>query len=335
MNTRLTGRARRGDHWISFTRRSLSAADKAIRPSTPGVRRPAFRSVTCRTLSSVFDRLPSISFCKLRIRLWSPARVAAKIRCRSRRTRSSAARQSTASHSRASSLGPFAPAPPAGETPASNLSLGSNVSSTVLFADPPDPRQPSFEAGHQDPYPAGSSARPLGGAIIACRFPAALRRAGIRFLDHPVLDHPVPATEFSVPHGRPTSLGWTATGFPRCARMRPDRGGRLLDPGAMVSSQREGNVPAGIRRFPAASPTPPPQQPSAGARQSRGINEGSPDSPVRSSSRPWPPVMRGGPSASPWAPHPAVTSDACQGEDRPPDTGPRSRPRHRPHLQPT
>jgi hypothetical protein len=131
------------------------------------------------------------------------------------------------------------------------------------------------------------------------------------------------------------ALGWTATGLPRCTRMRPDRGGRLLDPGAMVSTRREGNVPAGIRRFPAASPTPPPKQPSAGARQSRGINEGSPYSPVRSSSRPWPPVMRGGPSAFPQAPHPAVTSDACQGEDRPPDTGPRSRSRHQPHLQPT
>ena len=112
--------------------------------------------------------------------------------------------------------------------------------------------------------------------------------------------------------------------------MRPDRGGRLLDPGAMVSTRRERNVPAGIRRFPAASPTPPPQQTSAGARQSRGINEGSPNSPVRSSSRPWPPVMRGGPSAFPWASHPAVTSNARQGEDRPPDTGPRSRSRHQP-----
>ncbi len=128
---------------------------------------------------------------------------------------------------------------------------------------------------------------------------------------------------------------WTATGFPRCTRVRPDRDGRLLDPGAMVSPRREGNVPAGIRRFPAASPTPPPQQPSAGARQSRGINEGSPYSPVRSSSRPWPPVMREGPSAFPWASHPAVTSDACQGEDRPPDTGPRSRSRHQPNLRPT
>src|SRR6266511_4314372 len=45
--------------------------------------------------------------------------------------------------------------------------------------------------------------------------------------------------------------------------------------------------------------------------------------------------MRGGPSAFPWASHPTVTSDARQGEDRPSDTGLRSRPRHHPDLQPT
>jgi hypothetical protein len=56
--------------------------------------------------------------------------------------------------------------------------------------------------------------------------------------------------------GLPT-LGSTATGFLRCTRMRPDRGGRLLDPGA---PRQEGNVSACIRRFPAASPTPPPKQ---------------------------------------------------------------------------
>src|SRR6266568_6507858 len=45
--------------------------------------------------------------------------------------------------------------------------------------------------------------------------------------------------------------------------------------------------------------------------------------------------MRGGPSAFPWASHPTVTSDARQAEDRPSDTGLRSRPRHHPDLQPT
>ena len=35
-------------------------------PSIPAVARPALRSVTCRTLSSAFDRLRNINFCRLR-----------------------------------------------------------------------------------------------------------------------------------------------------------------------------------------------------------------------------------------------------------------------------
>lgn len=76
------------------------------------------------------------------------------------------------------------------------------------------------------------------------RFPVTFRCPGFRFLDHPV-----PAGGFRFPHGRPTChcRDRTPSGFPRCTRMRPDRGGRLLDPGAMVSTRRKGNVPAGIR----------------------------------------------------------------------------------------
>jgi hypothetical protein len=210
------------------------------------------------------------------------------------------------------------------------LSLGSNALSSVLLADPPGPRLPSFEAGHPGPYPAGYTTPPLEerSPVPLSRRLSAHRHSACWTVLFPLRD------SASLTVGLP-ALGWTATGLPRCTRMRLDRGGRLLDPGAMVSTRRERNVPAGIRRFPAASPAPPPKQPSAGARQSRGINEGSPYSPVRSSSRPWPPVMRGDPPAFPWAPHPAVASDACQGEDRPSDTGPRSRSRHQPHLQPT
>jgi hypothetical protein len=50
-----------------------------------------------RTLTSVFDRDRSISFCRLRTRLRSPACDAVKIRCRSRRTFSSAESQLTLS----------------------------------------------------------------------------------------------------------------------------------------------------------------------------------------------------------------------------------------------
>jgi hypothetical protein len=72
-----------------------------------------------------------------------------------------------------------------------------------------------------------------------------------------------------------------------------------------------------------------------GGPRSRGINEGSLAfarpiflSPVASRDA-------RGPSAFSWASRPAVTSDARQGEDRPSDTGLRSRPRYQPNLQPT
>jgi len=84
-------------------------------------------------------------------------------------------------------------------------------------------------------------------------------------------------------------MGWTSTGFPRSARMSPDRGGCLLDPGAVVPTRSERNIPTSTCRFPAASPTPLPPATIRRGPQSRGINEGSRDSPVRSSSRPYSP----------------------------------------------
>jgi len=59
----------------------------------PGRARPALRSVTCRTLSSVLDRLRSINFCRLRTCFRSPACDTVKIRCCGPRTSSSTARQ--------------------------------------------------------------------------------------------------------------------------------------------------------------------------------------------------------------------------------------------------
>jgi hypothetical protein len=44
------------------------------------------RWVTCRTLSSVFDWLRNINFCRFLTLGQSPSRVAVKIRCRNRRT---------------------------------------------------------------------------------------------------------------------------------------------------------------------------------------------------------------------------------------------------------
>src|SRR6266540_1927882 len=288
IHTRLTGRTSRGDRWMAATSCALACEVRATCPSTPAVKRPALRCVTCRTLTSVLDRERSISFCRLRTRLWSPARVAAKIRCRSRRTSSSAARQSTASQSKPASLGPFTTTLP-GRVVASNLSLGSNGLASVLFADPPGPRQPPFEAGHPGPYPAGYTTRPPEERSCCAAFPSPF---GMPALACWTILFP-PRSSAPLTLGLPaTAAGRTSTGLPRCPRVRPNRGGRLLDPGAMVSTRQERSVPAGIRHITAASPEPPPQQPSAGDPQSRGINEGSPYSPV-------PPEMAREPSGFP------------------------------------
>jgi hypothetical protein len=93
----------------------------------PAVLRPALSSVTRRTLTRAFDRDRSISFCRLRIPLRSPACDAVKIRCRSRRTLSSARSQLTLSQLQDSPSGPFT------AEAASNLSFGSSI---VVIIDP-------------------------------------------------------------------------------------------------------------------------------------------------------------------------------------------------------
>jgi hypothetical protein len=85
----------------------LASGVSTTSPSTPAVRRPALRSVTRRTLISVFARDRSINFCRLRTFFRSPAFDAVKIRCRSLRTSSSTRRQSMACQSKGASSGPF------------------------------------------------------------------------------------------------------------------------------------------------------------------------------------------------------------------------------------
>ena len=93
--------------WCTSTAISaLVVEDSATCPSTPGVRRPALRCVTCRTLTSVFDQDRSIIFCKDRTLAQSCSRVALKILRRSPRTLPSCTRQLMASQSGTSS-GPF------------------------------------------------------------------------------------------------------------------------------------------------------------------------------------------------------------------------------------
>ena len=80
--TRLTaqGLARTGCVRCTRTARSALAGEvSATSPSMPAVLRPALRCVTCRTLTSVFDQLRSISFCRLLTFGQSPSCVALKI----------------------------------------------------------------------------------------------------------------------------------------------------------------------------------------------------------------------------------------------------------------
>ncbi|PRX42831.1 hypothetical protein B0I32_1662 [Nonomuraea fuscirosea] len=205
------------------------------------------RSATCRTLISVFDRLRSISFCRLRTRSWSPARVAAKIRCRSRRTRSSAARQSTAFHPRSSSLGPFAPTPALGHG---------------------HRRRPSVQLVPRFQRLVVRSLRRSTRSMSALFRGGPLGPVSGRLYDTTAMEERSSHAAFPSPFGAPVfaswtilfplrhyaflavglpATGWTATGFPRCTRMRCDRSGRLLDPGA------DGVHPAG-KEYPRRHP---------------------------------------------------------------------------------
>ncbi len=192
MYTRLTGRAVHGSarRWTQATNSALSSGRSTTSPSTPAVLRPAFRSVTRRTLRSVLARERSISFCRLRTRLRSPACDAVKIGCRRRRTVRSAAPQSTACQSRVPSSGPFTtPGPSAAEAVsravmASNLSFGSGVSSSVS-AQAHLTRVSTLSGRAPSPYPASCPGGPAEGPAMMSRVCCCLSAAGVRFSGHP------------------------------------------------------------------------------------------------------------------------------------------------------
>ena len=181
---------------------AFSQPASTMRPSTPAVLRPALTSVTRRTLTSALLRERSISFCRLRTFFRSPACDAAKIRCRSRRTFSSAWPQSTWSQSGKSSSGPFTAdgaAAAASRLPfmVSNLPFGSGVSACF----PPQAHQTRVSAlsgqGRAPIRPVmrhhwrrSQSTVPVSRCLSA---------AGIRFSGLPA-----PAGELCLPHVRPT-----------------------------------------------------------------------------------------------------------------------------------
>src|SRR6266540_609619 len=226
MNTRRTGKG-----WndlavrCTSTARSIRAGEvNATCPSTPAVARPALCCVTCRTLTSVFDQLRSIIFCRFLTAARSPAFDALMILHRSRRTSSSCTGHTIASQSRSSSSGPFT-------VTVSNLPLGSGGSGAFSFKGSPATRQPAFARWHQARYPASYPSphrleRPATNGF-GFLLPFGHRRS--------LLGRPVPATGFRLPHGRPTTTHpgvMDLTGFPRSARMRHDRVGCQLYPGS-------------------------------------------------------------------------------------------------------
>ena len=227
--TRLTGRARQGSDWwcIKFTSSVFSSEVETVLLSIPAVSRPALTSVTRLTLTSVLAKLRSISFCKLRTRLRSPSCVAVKIRCRSRRTWSSACRHLTASHPKPRPEGPFTTPTPAGTADAatsvnvvmaSNFPFGSGDFSSARFTGSP---------AHVSALPCRASAR-IRPVIRHDRweeqsyvslFPSRFRRR------RSLLEHPIPAGELTLPHGWVTGALRTPSGLPRCARSRHGWGG--------------------------------------------------------------------------------------------------------------
>src|SRR3981081_74299 len=211
MNTRLTGKALNpypGSCTLA-TQSVLVSSVSATSPSTPAVRRPALRSVTRRTLKSVFERDRSINFCNRRTLARSPAFAAVKIRCRNRRTFCSTCRQSIWRQSSETSSGPL----PATLVAMSSLSSGSGITDLFLFTDSPDRVSPLSRPSTLARYPAGYPPRSAGGLINRDGFPLPF---GHR---HSLLGHPVPAGELGSPCGRLTEPSVrTPTGLPRSAR---------------------------------------------------------------------------------------------------------------------
>ena len=162
---------------------------KATSPSIPAVLRPALRCVTCRTLTSVLDRLRSISFCRFLTLGQSCSCAALKIRCRSRRTSSSRVRQSMASHAGSTSSGPFTVTASTlvSVSMASNLPFGSGGSDRIA-SKAHLPTSAPFRVRAAARYPAGYTGRSSGGAdhlVPVSRRLTAHRRS--------LLEHPVPA----------------------------------------------------------------------------------------------------------------------------------------------
>lgn len=108
----------------------------------------------------------------------------------------------------------------------------------------PDPRQLPFGPGNPRVSGRLCGTTTKGPALLS-RFPAAFRRAGIRFLDRPAPSRGL---------GPPSRSAYrtnarTPTGLSRSARSRPDRGGCSMDPGAAAQAVEVSAYPDRYRNY--------------------------------------------------------------------------------------
>src|SRR5271169_3243175 len=158
-----------------------------------------------------------MSFCRFLTLARSPACVAVKMRCRRRRTSSSARCQSISSQPLASSSGPFAMA--------SNLPFGSGVHQLRVLTGSPG-HVSTLSGPGSSPYPASYPGRTAEGRP-SC--PVFLLPFGHR---HSLLGHPVPAGRSAfLTVGPPALPSRILSGFPRSAQLSSNRGGCPLYPG--------------------------------------------------------------------------------------------------------
>ena len=167
----------------------------------------------------------------------------------------------------------------------SNLSVGSGVIVVFLITGSPDRVSALSSRVTRDPYPASYPRPPAGGAGQPVAVSCCLSATGVRFS---VIRFP-PRSWALLTVGLPAN-GRTSTGLPRSARTSSDRGGCPLYPGDDGAHPGPGTVPG--RRLPHLSgnvPAPRLRHSTWQGFTPRGINEGSSNSPVRSSPHPPPP----------------------------------------------
>ena len=181
-----------------------------------------------------YDRAPrgAVSFCRFRTLARSPACVALKIRCRSRRTLSSLAPpvDGVPVEHVLRSVHHVAPASSAAidrwssrHRRGANLPFGSGVRWQSFVKGSPGSRQHPFGSRHQARYPASyTRTTAVEGPVTLSAVSCCLSAAGIRFLGILSRQGIRPPLRSAYRHAQRACR--TLTGFPCSTRMRHDRG---------------------------------------------------------------------------------------------------------------